>query len=113
MHARFEHGVSVEATITNMAVNLYGDSLKLILNRLVETCGWTAYRLAEVSGVDRGNLHRLLFGEKKNPGIKTMLKLCMAFCRSPNPPSPCELDELLIASGHPPLLADGDADRAA
>lgn len=96
-----------------MAINLFGEDLKRVLKRLLEACGLTAHRLAELSEVDRAYLHRLLSGEKKNPSIKTVLELFLGLSRSQKPPTLAELDELLKAGGHPPLFADGDADRAA
>jgi transcriptional regulator with XRE-family HTH domain len=91
-----------------MAIDpLKGDFSKK-LGQLLDKTTKTAYRIAELSGVDRAYLSRLLSGKKTNPGRKIILKLCLGLY-SAGGVERYELDELLSEEGYEPLFGDEDA----
>jgi transcriptional regulator with XRE-family HTH domain len=87
---------------------LKGDFAKK-LRQLIDKTTKTAYRISELSGVDRAYLSRLLSGKRTNPGRKTVLKLCLGLY-SAGSVERYELDELLSEEGYGPLFGDEDAD---
>ncbi len=53
------------------------DHFAIVLKSAMFESGKSAYRLADDSGVDVGNLHRILTGERQNTTRETILRLAL------------------------------------
>ena len=62
----------------------------------------SAYRLAELSGVDAPYLSRLERGEKRNPGRRTVARIAYGLARAGL--SQEDVDSLYAAAGYLPVL---------
>lgn len=68
------------------------DSFAIELQRCLDEYGKSAYRLAADSGVDVGNLHRILHGERQNTTRETILRIALGMTL----PAP-QVDEVIVA----------------
>ena len=53
------------------------DSFAIELQKCLDEYGKSPYRLAADSGVDVGNLHRILHGERQNTTRETILRIAL------------------------------------
>lgn len=52
--------------------------MKTNIKKYIDVKGYTANKLAVLSGVKPGRLHNIISGKTDNPGIKNMIKLADA-----------------------------------
>lgn len=51
---------------------------KEIIQNLMDSKGWTKYRLAKEAGLGQSTVHEIMSGKKKSPNAKTLQKLATA-----------------------------------
>ena len=79
------------------------------LKRLRERCGKSRYRLAQLSGLDKGYLGRLESGKRRNPSRDTVMKIALALVEGSTQVSIHDVNELLLSARHAPLLSRGES----
>lgn len=59
-------------------VGLYPDDFPRAFSSLLVKTSATAYQITKFTGLDEGYLSRLRSGEKQNPSMETIVKICIA-----------------------------------
>ena len=78
------------------------------LQELTLRAGVTTYALSRFSGVSETYLHRLANGERLNPSRNIVVRICLALVRDSREISMDEVNTLILAAGHAPLLGRGE-----
>ena len=79
------------------------------LQRLRAKSGKSRYKLAQYSGVTESYILRLESGEKHRPSRDMVMKLSFALVADSSPViSIHDINDLLLAGGHAPLLGRGE-----
>ena len=81
----------------------------VLLRSLRERSGKSRYRLAQFSGVNEAYLLRLESGERHKPTRDTVVKLALALVADSSSVSLDDVNELLLAAEHAPLLGRGES----
>lgn len=78
------------------------------LNDLRLRSGKSVYRLAQLSDIDQGYLHRLESGARTNPTRDMVIKISLALAADCSAITINDLNELLMESGYAPLRGRGE-----
>ena len=81
----------------------------VLLRDLRERAGKSRYRLAQFSGLNEAYLLRLETGERHRPTRDTVVKLALALVADSPSVGLDDVNELLLAGEHAPLLGRGEA----
>ena len=82
----------------------------VLLRKIREGAGKSRYSLAQFSGVDEAYLLRLESGERQNPSRDVVVKLGLALVADSQSVTLHDVNGLLLAANHAPLLSRGAND---
>ena len=78
-----------------------------LLKRIRDDAGKSRYSLAQFSGVDEAYILRLESGERQNPSRDVVVKLALALVSNSQSVTVHDVNGLLLAANHAPLLSRG------
>jgi transcriptional regulator with XRE-family HTH domain len=79
---------------------LYADGFSKAFSDLLTSSGVSCYKISQYTNLDQGYLSRLLSGEKTNPSIETIYKICLALAIYSSELSIYDFEKLIKTSGH-------------
>ena len=85
------------------------NGFSVLLRELRERAGKSRYMLAKFSGVNEAYLLRLETGERHRPTRDTVVKLALALVSASPSVGLDDVNELLLAAQHAPLLGRGES----
>jgi transcriptional regulator with XRE-family HTH domain len=79
---------------------IYTDGFAKAFSGLLNKSGVSSYKISHYTHLDQAYLSRLLSGEKKNPSIETIFKICLALANYNSELSIDDFEKLIKTSGH-------------